>query len=718
MSDIWAHRLGSVTLSPTDPVVAGSTGTWVISYTVGSYGIDEGGTIKLAHRFASDWESPQFDDPAAPAFATAVTDGSAKLRPRFDRKGHIRPHMKTIVIDVYDGSLDPGDKVTITLGDTSGGSPGARAQTFIESGHEFCVFVDPTNACLSRLVPDCPKVPVVSGKPVALKCFVPVQVESGEAFEVFVKGEDQWGNPTQPPADLTLSWQGSGDAKFDGSRLTLSKDASGNVIAASCDMQVISNAVHAYEKLPGVKRYWGDLHAQTDATVGTGTEVEYFTFGRDVAKLDFTSHQGNDFQMTDEDWQRLNDVVAQFHDDGKFVVFPGYEWSANTPAGGDRNVFFRKEGYPICRSSHWQIPEVAENENTPAHPASELFSKMRKLVPFEDVLLGSHVGGRYADIRKYFDEELGPLVEVVSCWGVFEWMLWDAFEKGYIVGTMCNSDGHKGRPGAEGPGAGEFGIAGGLTCVLAEAKTRDAIFDALKARRCYGTTGARIELDFTIDGHPMGSVINLDQPSPMRARVHGDAGIESLALYKGKQIFAIARYQPSMPFEHASQKCIRVTWRGARMRGRGRRVDWSGKLHVKDAKIESAATYCFDSAADGIDVIDEHTIDVRSQTTGDTDGIDLVLDQCWKGSIRFESAVGTAEVDLAKLTTDPAGKAFNFGGLDMEIVIQRYDEPADLTLELSHDILPATEGTEPYFVKAVQADGQMAWSSPIYVKAT
>ena len=46
-------------------------------------------------------------------------------------------------------------------------------------------------------------------------------------------------------------------------------------------------------------------------------------------------------------------------------------------------------------------------------------------------------------------------------------MLFDALDCGHVVGVMCNSDGHKGRPGAEGPGAGEFGIAGGLTCVLA-----------------------------------------------------------------------------------------------------------------------------------------------------------------------------------------------------------------------------------------------------------
>src|SRR5690606_31855510 len=122
--------LGSVQLEPMTPVVAGARGTWTIRITVGSYGIDEGGTVKLAHRFASDWESPQFTEPAKEGYATVHTSGAARLRPRFDPKGHDRPWMKALIIDVYDGSLEPGDTVTIVLGDRSGGSPGTRAQTF------------------------------------------------------------------------------------------------------------------------------------------------------------------------------------------------------------------------------------------------------------------------------------------------------------------------------------------------------------------------------------------------------------------------------------------------------------------------------------------------------------------------------------------------------------------------------------------------------------
>ena len=71
------------------------------------------------------------------------------------------------------------------------------------------------------------------------------------------------------------------------------------------------------------------------------------------------------------------------------------------------------------------------------------FARLARLVPPDQVIIGSHVGGRWADVKAYFDPEAHNLVEVVSGWGVFEWMLFDALDCGHVVGVMCNSDGHK-----------------------------------------------------------------------------------------------------------------------------------------------------------------------------------------------------------------------------------------------------------------------------------
>jgi hypothetical protein len=90
-----AERLGTVTLDPPSPIVAGSVGQWTLTLTVGSLGIDEGGTIKVCQRFASDWEPSQFDRPTESGYTTVTTTGAAgcgrttseRARPAVDAVG-------------------------------------------------------------------------------------------------------------------------------------------------------------------------------------------------------------------------------------------------------------------------------------------------------------------------------------------------------------------------------------------------------------------------------------------------------------------------------------------------------------------------------------------------------------------------------------------------------------------------------------------------------
>jgi hypothetical protein len=712
MSDRKAeHRLGKASLDPPGPVVAGCFGTWTITFTVGSLGIDEGGTIKLAQRYASDWQTPQFDRPKEPGFTTVGTSGRAKLVPHFDKKGHVRPWMKCLVLDVFDGTLAPGDVVTIVLGDRSHGSPGMRAQTFVESRHEFRILVDPTNACVVGRLPSSPVFPVVAGDAVELVAIVPTQASPGEPIEVFVKGQDEWGNPTPAPDDLHLTWEGDGGVRTEGRLLTFEAPGAGYALVSAGGLSGRSNPITCHSQPLLFRRYWGDLHAQTETTIGTGSDEEYFTFGRDVARLDFTSHQGNDFQVTDENWRSLQRTVRAFHEDGRLVVFPGYEWSANTFAGGDRNVIYRFEDEPIFRSSHWQVPTVPEDARSPAHPAAVLFDRLREHVGVENVIVAAHVGGRYADVKQYHDADLCRLVEVASCWGVFEWLLWDALEAGQIVGVVCNSDGHKGRPGSEGPGAGEFGIGGGLTCVLARELTRDAVFDALRERRCYGTTGPRMDLSFEIQRQPMGSVIDADGEVEADAWVRTASPVESLVLLRGQEpVFAV---RPPAFEDVASSRRLRLRWQGARIRGRGRRVTWSGVIRVEEARIERALTFAFDSTADGITEQTDREVRFQSQTTGDADGIDLWLDQTDHGRIAFDSPVGRCQVAFEELAPE---RSWNFGGMDVQLNIERYPERVTEThLRLSTGLSPPRGRAVPYLVKVMQVDGQMAWSSPVYV---
>ena len=105
---------------------------------------------------------------------------------------------------------------------------------------------------------------------------------------------------------------------------------------------------------------WGDLHGQSEETIGTNSARDYFTFGRDKAFADILGHQGNDFQITGAFWAELNRLTAEFDQPGRFVTIPGYEWSGNTGIGGDRNVFYMEENRPIHRSSHALVDDLSD----------------------------------------------------------------------------------------------------------------------------------------------------------------------------------------------------------------------------------------------------------------------------------------------------------------------------------------------------------------------
>src|SRR5713226_10765248 len=125
--------IGRAWITPDAPVVAGAWGTWTFTYEVGAYGCDERARLKIASRFASDWGKPQFTDSKVAEYTTVRLETkreTAVASLAFEPRGQVRPWFKCLVASVADGSLDPGDRIHVTVGDRSGGEPSSRAQTF------------------------------------------------------------------------------------------------------------------------------------------------------------------------------------------------------------------------------------------------------------------------------------------------------------------------------------------------------------------------------------------------------------------------------------------------------------------------------------------------------------------------------------------------------------------------------------------------------------
>ena len=489
------EHMGSITLAPEGPFVAGSYAELTLVYTAGTFGIDDTGMVKISWRTTSDMSKPQFDKPQAANFTTVEASNGAKLEVWHDRL-NVRPYANTLLIRVGRGYLRKGDTLTIRLGDRRQGSPGFRLQTNVEANVELRTSVDAFAAYEFCELPDQPAFDLVPGPAASWKAIVPSLAIAGEPFRLAIVAEDKWGNPTSD-ARQSITLISSHPVQGLPQRIEVKHGDGPHVIndlvcAQECDLELRllsgdeeiarANPLRVARHAP-LRRYWGDLHGQSGETIGMGTADNYFRFARDLAFIDIVGHQGNDFQITDAFWQELNRLTAAYDAPGKFVCLPGYEWSGNTGMGGDRNVFYRREGQPIRRSSHILVQGQTSTEAI--YTADRLFREFEGA----DAIMIAHVGGRYADVKYAHDGRLERAVEVHSTWGTFEWILHDAFEMGYRVGVVCHSDDHKGRPGATRPGASSFGAIGGLTCYFMPELSRDAVFEALHRRRHYGTTG-------------------------------------------------------------------------------------------------------------------------------------------------------------------------------------------------------------------------------------
>ena len=720
--------VGRAWITPATPVVAGALGTWTVTFEVGAYGYDERARLKVAWRFASDWGTPQFTDPKGANYTTVRLETqcpTAVASIAFEPRGQVRPWFKTVSVAVADGSLYPGDRIHITIGDTQSGSPGSRAQTFRERDCEWRVFVDPFGTELYAPLAASPVFDVVGGEFHRLVAIAPTTVRAGEPFDALVKAEDRWGNPCERftgtvalggaglqglPDEVRFTSGAVAVARLTGLRLT-APGADARIVARHGSHEVSSNAIHALR--PGeAKSFWGDLHGQTRATVGTGTIEEYFAFGRDIALLDMMCHQANDFQVTDDEWHRLRANIDRFHEDGRCVIFVGYEWSGMTPGGGDRNVMYKGDVASLHRSSHAEVDDMSDAA-TDCFPVTDLFTQ---LAGRDDVMLIPHIGGRYADIVGFHDPALERVIEIYSDWGRFEWLLEDALKSGYRVGFVANSDGHKGRPGASHPGASTFGAYGGLTCVLAESLTREAVFEAIRQRRCYGTTAAqRIHVELAVNGLPMGAEGQTAGPVRIAGRVVGTGPVERIDIFRGLELIRTVSPYASAAFEGSRR--YRVAWAGSRVRGRDRLTRWDGALELSAGRIEDAVPFAMENLEKGIKELTASRVAWISNTTGDDDGVDLTLDAPPDALLQFRTPVIDLDVRLGDLD-DGVTRTFPAGGIDLRVFMRRH-AARGFTAELAFDhtdASPPRAACHAYWIRVTQEDGAQAWTSPVYLE--
>ncbi|MEM9862319.1 MAG: DUF3604 domain-containing protein [Myxococcota bacterium] len=287
--------------------------------------------------------------------------------------------------------------------------------------------------------------------------------------------------------------------------------------------------------------FFGDIQQHSAHSDGTGSADEAYLRARDryaddfVALTDHESFLGK--RTSPSEWRYLQDVADRYDDPGRFVTLLAYEWTGKRhPGPGHKCVYVPRRGMPIVsRDTHPSGHELLKEASSQGFIASP-----------------HHIGwtGSDADAHR---EDAQPVWEICSCHGCYEFPdhplgargdlagedALSMLKRGLRFGFTASSDSH-GLLWHHGESRKRDPYRTGLTAVLAPALTRQEVYEALAARRCYATSGAKIRLHATADGRPMGSE-GFAGTTLVDAEVQGTAPIVALELIGPEGVMAEGR---------------------------------------------------------------------------------------------------------------------------------------------------------------------------------
>lgn len=731
--------LGTLTAT-TGPYTVRTFATIEQTYTVGAKDVEPGGGFIVARQFMANFGPFQTEDETADNYiAIASSNPNARFSrsalPMSGMHGGFRSAADALVFRLTSGRLTAGDTVTITYGDTTAGGQGLLMPSFSSDRMPLPLYVDFDGSDLPVSLPIQPIV-VVGGEVAGVHGFAPSVVAVGETFKLTVRAEDRYYNRATGPKP---GWQvlangepfavlSSGDslAIFSSARF----DAPGvyrfEIRSLDGAITGVANPV-LVEESPARRIYWGDTHGHSGFAEGVGTPDRFMTWARDDAGLDYVTHSEHDIWMDDFEWEVLKDNVRRYSEDGSFVAFLGYEWTIQNTQGGHHNVLFRT---PDGRR---RIP--AQEFGT----LTKLYQGLRAHHAPEDVVVipHAHQAGNY----RQSDPDLEPLIEIMSQHGTFEWFGRMYLRQGHQVGFIAASDNHLSQPGYSAPQNGSLSQRGGLGALRATTGTRDALFDAMRDRATYATTGDRIILDVTVNGAEMGSRAPFAEERRIVGRVVGTAPIESIAVVKndGEIIwhrdyltdtatrsvtggeFMLSFASPSLPYHPGDNP------RGWRW--------WWGTIELDGAVAKEAHALSGDNlAGHQLDITDGSSIAFRTHTRGGTSTLKLVLDDVRRPAtltvklregrefgggpprFRWHKEVPAAEVvlPLREMQRGTLTRTIDFDGYADTVTLRRIVAEGERDVEFAVDDQGRRQG-DYYYVRVVQTNDAQAWSSPVWV---
>lgn len=498
----------------------------------------------------------------------------------------------------------------------------------------------------------------------------------------------------------------------------------------------------------GLALYYGDLHNHCDVSYGHGSLEDAFHNAR--LQLDFVSvtahahwpdlpeadsrlaavnaYHREGFQRAIERWPAYRELTNAVNDDGAFVSFLSFEW--HSLLSGDHNIYYRGD----------------RGEIIPAASLEDMREHLRALSAegVETLLIPHHIGYRrgYRGIDwSQFTPEFSPFVEICSMHGVSESdtapfpylhtmgprdtrsTMQHGLARGNVVGMIGSTDHHAAHPGSYGHG--RIGA-------WANELSRDGLWDALTSRRVYALTGDAIDLMFSLNGRPMGSVVETADTREIAIAVSAGDAIDMVELLHNNRV--VQRWDGAAatgdPSPDAVKILLELGWGEERDE-----VEWQVDLEVTGGKIAGIeprfrgrdivspqdtveASWAFTT----IDRSTDHTLQFRTRswrnptvTTPAMQGISLDLQG--NADTRITGTINGQKVTLSLGDLLASSSVGYLGGfLTPAWCFHRAVPLSACRLEASYRHDAHSDRRDWYYVRVRQRNNQWAWSSPIWVE--
>lgn len=568
-------ELGSAAVVPAGPVKACSRGTWKVVYQAGKEGILPGGAVRVAPPWngMDHWELGQ---------VSATTDSSdAALEVSTENAENPSTHWRefpAVTVKVLGAGLRPGEKIEITLGDPGGYFSGfrrlAKAQETAARDQEFRVYVDvhgsahrPREVAMEgafRPVIPAPSVDVVAGEPTRIQVALRAPPSDGAPAALVASVVDAGGNPVDGYTG-SVSFQSEGPIDDLPTQIRFRRSDKGAVKRQLAGVGTDAVRVVAYDadrQLFGASQrldvgftapyhtYFGDLHVMTGyySPHLLGTTESAYEFARDCMGFDFGA-------VTNAGEPKGHDARAaeQYNPPGEFPTLLAYECGFSD---GHKNIYFRGGGHacpPFAPRQHrefWQALRGKKVLVIPHTPNLTSESSPGSWGPSDF----SHTNPRYERLIEICQNRGASETEEPewpTLFGGYGASVQSLLAKGLRYGFVGGTDTHRGRPGSYlcpmvGLDSHEVKLAG-ITGVLTESLTREALWDALYDRRCFATTGERLQLSVTCGKRWMGAEIRVRRNSQLwqrrefRIRVLAPSPLQCVELLRNNEIIATTR---------------------------------------------------------------------------------------------------------------------------------------------------------------------------------